>query len=59
VRYLKYNLLSYTDGYCNIKIRQLPIPYQVSTVNVAMHRLHKPLSLPVLVKPTGPQIEMR
>ncbi len=52
VRYLKYNILSYADGYCNIKIRQLPIAYQVSTVNVAMHSLKRPLSFPVLLKPT-------
>lgn len=50
VRYLKYNLLYHTDGYCTIKIRQLPIPYQVSTVTVALHRKNKPLSIPVLVK---------
>jgi len=46
VRFLKYNLLFYTDGYCNIKIRQLPIPYQVSTVKQALHRKHKPLTMP-------------
>ncbi len=46
VRFLKYNLLSYSDGYCNVKIRQLPIPYQVSTVTQALHRNHKPLTMP-------------
>ena len=46
VKFLKYNLLSFSDGYCNIKIRQLPIPYQVSTVTQALHRKHKPLTMP-------------
>jgi 3',5'-cyclic AMP phosphodiesterase CpdA len=46
VKFLKYNLLSYSDGYCNVKIRQLPIPYQVSTVTQALHRNHIPLSIP-------------
>jgi Icc protein len=50
VHYLKYNLLHHMDGYCNIKIRQLPIPYQVSTVKASLHRLKKPLSIPVLAK---------
>ena len=47
VRFLKYNMLQYADGYCNIKIRQLPIPYQVSTVTQALHRKHQPLHMPV------------
>jgi 3',5'-cyclic-AMP phosphodiesterase len=46
VKFLKYNLLSYSDGYCNVKIRQLPIPYQVSTVTQALHRKLKPLTMP-------------
>lgn len=46
VKYLKYNMLSYTEGYCLVKIRQLPIPYQVSTVTQALHRNHKPLTMP-------------
>jgi 3',5'-cyclic AMP phosphodiesterase CpdA len=46
VKFLKYNILQYTDGYCNIKIRQLPIPYQISNVTVALHQLHKPLTIP-------------
>ena len=46
VKFLKYNLLSYSDGYCNVKIRQLPIPYQESTVTQALHRKHRPLSIP-------------
>jgi predicted phosphodiesterase len=47
VKFLKYNMLQYSDGYCNIKIRQLPIPYQVSTVTQALHRNHQPLHMPV------------
>jgi predicted phosphodiesterase len=47
VRFLKYNVLEYSDGYCNMKIRQLPIPYQVSTVTQALHRMHKPLQIPI------------
>ena len=47
VRFLKYNVLEHSDGYCNIKIRQLPIPYQVSTVTQALHRMHKPLQIPI------------
>ncbi len=46
VKFLKYNMLQYTDGYCNIKIRQLPIPYQISNVTVALHQHHKPLTIP-------------
>jgi 3',5'-cyclic AMP phosphodiesterase CpdA len=46
VRYLKYNLLQQNDGYCTIKIRQLPIPYQISTVTQTLHRNHIPLSIP-------------
>jgi 3',5'-cyclic AMP phosphodiesterase CpdA len=47
VKFLKYNILQYADGYCNMKIRQLPIPYQVSTVTQALHRNHQPLHMPV------------
>jgi predicted phosphodiesterase len=47
VKFLKYNLLQYADGYFNIKIRQLLIPYQVSTVTQALHRNHQPLHMPV------------
>jgi 3',5'-cyclic AMP phosphodiesterase CpdA len=47
VRFLKYNVLTYLDGYCNVKIRQLPIPYQISTVTQALHRNHQPLRIPV------------
>ena len=47
VQFLKYNVLQFSDGYCNIKIRQLPIPYQVSTVTQALHRNHEPLHIPV------------
>jgi 3',5'-cyclic-AMP phosphodiesterase len=46
VQFLKYNLLTYSDGYCNVKIRQLPIPYQVSTVTQSLHRRHQPLQMP-------------
>jgi 3',5'-cyclic-AMP phosphodiesterase len=46
VQYLKYNLLQHDDGYCSIKIRQLPIPYQVSTLTLALHRKNIPLSVP-------------
>ena len=46
VKFLKYNLLQYSDGYCNIKIRQLPIPYQISTVTQALHHNHQPLRMP-------------
>ena len=46
VKFLKYNILQYTDGFCSIRIRQLPIPYQVSTVKSALHRNHKPLTIP-------------
>ena len=46
VQFLKYNLLTYSDGYCNVKIRQLPIPYQVSTVTQSLHRKHQPLQMP-------------
>lgn len=49
VKFLKYNLLSYSDGYCNVKLRQLEIPYQVSTVTQALHRKHKPLVMPTFV----------
>jgi len=49
VRYLKYNLLQRNDGYCTIKIRQLPIPYQVSTLTMTLHRKHRPLSIPEFV----------
>jgi 3',5'-cyclic AMP phosphodiesterase CpdA len=47
VKFLKYNMLQYADGYCNIKIRQLPIPYQISTVTQALHRHLQPLQMPV------------
>jgi 3',5'-cyclic-AMP phosphodiesterase len=56
VKYLKYNLLSFSDGYCSITIRQLPIPYQVSTVTQALHRNHKPLTMPAFALNT---IELR
>jgi 3',5'-cyclic AMP phosphodiesterase CpdA len=46
VKFLKYNILQYADGYCNIRIRQLPIPYQISTVTAALHRNHIPLTIP-------------
>jgi 3',5'-cyclic AMP phosphodiesterase CpdA len=52
VKYLKYNLLSYSDGYCSVKIRQLPIPYQTSTVEQALHRKHKPLTMPAFALTT-------
>jgi 3',5'-cyclic-AMP phosphodiesterase len=47
VQFLKFNLLTYSDGYCNVKICQLPIPYQVSTVTQTLHRKHQPLQMPV------------
>ena len=47
VPFLKYNLLEYSEEYCRMKICQLPIPYQVSTVTQALHRKHKPLGMPV------------
>ncbi len=46
VQFLKYNLLTYSDGYCSVKIRQLPIPYQISTVTQSLHRKHQPLQMP-------------
>jgi 3',5'-cyclic-AMP phosphodiesterase len=49
VKFLKYNLLEHSGDYCKITIRQLPVPYQVSTVNMAMHRKHQPISLPSFV----------
>jgi len=49
VKFLKYNILQYADGYCNIRIRQLPIPYQVSTVTQALHRNHQVLRMPAFV----------
>lgn len=33
IKYLKYNLLEYSNDYCNIRIIQLPIPYQTSTAS--------------------------
>ncbi len=33
IKYLKYNLLEYSTDYCNIRINQLPIPYQISTTS--------------------------
>lgn len=46
VHFLKYNSLEYADGYCAMRICQLPIPYQVSTVKMALQRRHKPLHVP-------------
>ncbi len=48
VRFLKYNVLEKNKDFCSVKIYQLPIPYQVSTVMQALHRNHKPLHMPVL-----------
>jgi 3',5'-cyclic-AMP phosphodiesterase len=49
VRFLKYNLLQQKDGYCTIRIRQLQIPYQVSTLTMALHRKQRLLSIPEFV----------
>ena len=46
VQFLKYNVLKYADGYCNVKIRQLNIPYQVSTVSQTLHRKNQTLQIP-------------
>jgi 3',5'-cyclic-AMP phosphodiesterase len=46
VRYLKYNVLEYNDGFCAMRMCQLPIPYQESTVKMALQRYRKPLHLP-------------
>jgi 3',5'-cyclic AMP phosphodiesterase CpdA len=48
VKYLKYNLLTYSDDHCNVMIRQLHIPYQVSLVMQEMHRMHQTLQMPIL-----------
>jgi len=47
VKFLKYNILKFEDGYCNIKIRQLSLPYQVSVVTQTLHRRHNPLHMPI------------
>jgi 3',5'-cyclic AMP phosphodiesterase CpdA len=47
VRYLKYNVLEHDDGFCSIRICQLPIVYQESMVSMALHRNRKPLHIPM------------
>lgn len=49
IRFLKYNVIEYQRDCCHVRIRQLPIPYQVSTVTQTLHRKHQPLRLPTLL----------
>jgi 3',5'-cyclic-AMP phosphodiesterase len=49
VKYLKYNLLTYSDGHCNVVINKLSIPYQVSLAVQEMHCMHQTLQMPKLI----------
>jgi hypothetical protein len=46
VRFLKYNVLEHNDGFCSVRICQLPIAYQESTVTMALHHHRKQLHIP-------------
>lgn len=48
VRFLKYNLLEYSDEVCSIKIKQLPIPYAVPAASQPLYNGYKAIHLPSL-----------
>jgi hypothetical protein len=43
---LKYNILEYRDGNSSLGLCRLPIPYQTSSTEMALERLHQPLRMP-------------
>ena len=48
VRFLKYNILTEAPDGTSLSTRTLPIPYQTSTLDIGLHRLRKPLVMPVV-----------